>query len=411
MKEEKKVKDSKLEFFLKNDHLRRSSTNDFVPTVFPKNFNIKGNSEENTESSNNKLSVKEANMLNDIENKKFILPKNDIINMLISYFNPDRDRTERERLLISFLSNLFYALANLMMKFISIYYPDANPSTTSLYRFIVMFLLSYIYIANRNIPFLNISEVNSKYILGIRILTAYAISFSFANSTHYLRLGTAISFFFISPIFTSLASIYYFKDKCKTHNVIGLSVCIFAMLMITNSEAEADKENKNLNLGLGIFWGMISLISTVAMIISTKMLVMEIDSINLNYFIGKYSTLIGFIICVVTNNLFYLYPGYILLTSLNGLLFWCALYFMNISLKINNLIAVSCIGFLSLVYAFGFGLIFFGEKLRFVDIIACFIIFGFNFFTVLYPNSQDINSLPNINVNKNIEKIIPLNEK
>lgn len=323
----------------------------------------------------------------------------DFLTQVIVYFHPDRDRTDREKLFVSFLANLFYALANLMMKYIAIYYNDANAYTTGFYRFIILWVLSNLYMTNRQIKYIQISEVKSKHILAIRIISAYIIALSLANSTHYLRLGTAISFFFISPVFTCIASIYFFKDKCKLQNVIGLTTCMIAMLLITNSESEADKVNENLNLPLGILWGTISLAATVAMIISTKMLVIELDSLNINYFVGKFSTIIGFIICLLTNSLFYLKPVYILLTSLNGLFFWCALYFMNISLKINNIIAVSCIGFLSLVYAFGFGIILFDEKLNFIDIFACVIIFSFNLYSIIFPVEQKNNPRPNDNNN------------
>jgi len=387
MKDEPKQntqKNSRLDSLIKNDFLRYSSKEDFKPNPYPN---------QTRRSTITKLETTSNNCCPTDNQDKF--------SALIAYFHPDRTRSQRERLFISFLSNLFYALANLTIKSISKYYPNADATTTSLYRFVVMFLLSYLYIINRNITFLELGQVKSKFTLAIRIFSAYLISVSLANSVHYLRLGTAISFFFVSPIFTSLASIYFFKDKCKTQNVIGLTVCMVAMLMITNSESQADQENTNFDLGLGFIWGTSSLVGTVAMIISTKMLVYEIDSINLNYFIGKFSTVIGVGICIINGSLFYLYPGFVFLTSLNGFFFWCALYFMNISLKINNLIAVSCIGFLSLVYAFGFGFIFFGEMLRFVDVLASLIIFGFNIYSIMYPAPQE-----NSNANNSSNSIV-----
>lgn len=393
-------KNSKLESLIKNDFLSYSSQEDYKANLFQNQTNQNDNQQRK-----NSLSIINTNQtgfdLNQIRAANES-PKFDLFSSLIDYFHPDRTRSERERLFISFLSNLFYALANLMIKFISRLYPSAQASTTSLYRFVVMFLLSYLYIINRKITFLELAQVKSKITLAVRILTAYAISVSLANSVHYLRLGTAVSFFFVTPIFTSLASIYFFNDKCKTRNVIGLIVCILSMIMITNSESKAEEENPNLNLGLGFLWGTSSLISTVAMIISTKMLVYEIDSNNLNYLIGKFSVLIGFVICVLNGSLLYLHLGYVLLTSLNGFFFWCALYFMNISLKINNLIAVSCIGFLTLVYAFGFGFIFFGENLRFIDVIASLIIFGFNIYSILFPIPQEnLSNVNNNNTNNN----------
>jgi len=73
---------------------------------------------------------------------------------------------------------------------------------------------------------------------------------------------------------------------------------------------------------------------------------------------------------------------------------------LNISLKINNLIATSCIGFLSLVYAYGYGLFLFGEKLGFVDVLASFIIFGFNIYSIVCPEPQE-TSISNENRNNN----------
>ncbi len=406
MKEDK-IKISKIKSLLKNDLLYKSSIDDFKPKKLPKNTNFSNNHSENIPYKNineynteNKVNVIKQDNLQ-LSNEK---TNEDLIETILAYLHPDRERTQREKLFISFITNFFYALSNLMIKFITINYPEAKADTLSLYRFIVMFLLTYIYVVKRNVNLIEVSQIQSKYKLAIRILSAYTIAYSLGNSVHYLRLGTAISFFFITPIFTSLASIYFFKDKCKTQNVIGLTVCIISMLMITNSESIIEKENKNVNLSLGLFWGICSLISTVAMIITTKMLVDEIDSINLNYLIGKYSTIIGLIVCIITNSLFYIYPGYILLTSLNGLFYWCALYLMNLSLKINNLIATSCISFLSLVYAYGFGFIIFGETIRFIDLIASLFIFGFNIYSIIYPPPEEKLSELKENLNNDINK-------
>jgi len=336
--------------------------------------------------------------MNDNKNLKSELIKNDfqsetkvgnkyIFSKFIEYFDPERERTDRERLIVSLFSNFFFALSNLILKFISKYYPNASGNTTTLYRFIIMSLISYLYLYLRKLEFIPITNVKSKFTLGIRILSAYITVLALTNSVFYLRLGTSIAFMFISPIFTSVASIYIFNDKFKQQNVVGLILCIVAMLMITSSESSGN-DNPNFDIRFGLFWGTLSTIGTIAMVITTKMLVKDIDSINLNYFIGLYSSYIGILLCSVTGNLIYFQIGYILLACLNGLTFWCALYFMNISLKINNLIAVSCIGFLSLVYAFGFGLIFFNEGLKFIDVIASFIIFSFNIYSIIFPVPQ-----------------------
>jgi len=335
-----------LEYLLKKDFSNSTSfkeEDDFKASSKPKknqplittpisSFNNKNTNNIHTSSANPLLNNFQLEENNNEENYASKQNSKDALSALINYFHPDRVRSERERLFISFLSNLFYALANLMIKFISKFFPTADASTTSLYRFLVMFLLSYLYIVNRKIKFVELTQV-------------------------------------------------------------------LAMLMITNSEIKSDQDNPNLDIGLGCLWGTSSLVATVVMIISTKMLMNEIDSINLNYFIGKFSTFIGVGICLVNRSIFYLYPGYVLLTTLNGLFFWCALYFMNISLKINNLIATSCIGFLSLVYAYGFGLFFFGEKLGSVDVLASFIIFGFNIYSILYPDPQETS-----NANANTSK-------
>jgi drug/metabolite transporter (DMT)-like permease len=313
----------------------------------------------------------------------------DYLSFIINYFHPNKERTEREKLFISFIANFFFAISNLIMKLIATYYPLADASTTSLYRFLLMYCLSYLYMAMRKVEHIDIKNIKSKTILFIRVFGAYFIAVSVANSVYYLRLGTAITFFFISPFFTSIASIYFFNDKCRPHNAIGLIICMFSILMITNSEKESGKDNPNANLLIGSLWGTVSMINTVAVVISTKYLLNEVEPNNLNHYIGKYNTIIGSIICILTNNLFYLEPGYVLLSFFNGFTFWLALLFLNISLKINNIIAVSCISFLSLVYAFSFGVILFDEKLSFTDILACSMIFSFNLYTILFSSKEE----------------------
>jgi drug/metabolite transporter (DMT)-like permease len=313
----------------------------------------------------------------------------------IHFFHPDRIRSEREKLFVSFITNFLYAMSNLSTKFISKYYPDSDPNTTSFYRFISVYILTIIYVYQNKIKISKLSEVKSKGILLIRIFSAYGIALFLNISVKYLRLGVVNSFFFISPIFTGIASIYFFKDKCTTRSILGLFLCLFSMFLITLSEKSIINDNnninneKNINYGLGMFSGLGITFSTVAMITATKKLVSEMDSISINYRVGEICSLIGFVICVYSGSLFYLKIGYIFLTFLNGALFWCAIYVMNLSLKINNLIAVNCIGYLTLVYAFGFGIIFFDEPLRFIDFLASLIIFSFNLYSVIIPEKKE----------------------
>lgn len=335
--------------------------------------------------------------------------KNKSFNFILDFLNPEKERTEREKLSISIISNFFFAVSNLSIKFIAFYYPEADASITSFYRFLVIFFLSILYMKKTETKSLELNEIKSKFLLFIRIVCAYFIAISFANSAYYLRLGTAITFFFISPIFTSFASVYFFNDKFRLQNLIGMIICIFSLIMIVNSESKNNEKNPNSNIFIGSMWGIFCTASTVSVVISTKYLVNEIDSNNLNYLLGKYNSIIAIIVCIFSNTLFYFNFGFFLLSLLNGLTFWTALYFLNISLKINNLIAVSCIGFLSLVYAFTFGVIFFGEKLSITDILGSLFIFTFNIYSILFPMKQTevniISSKPELDISLiNLEK-------
>jgi drug/metabolite transporter (DMT)-like permease len=282
-----------------------------------------------------------------------------------------------------------FALSHMMLKTLSYNYPDSDANNTSLIRFTTVLALNYYYINYVDKKTYSFSELKYNISFWVRLSSSYIILLSLANSVFYLRYSTAIAFMFVSPVVIGTYSIIFLKEKLRLRTVVGLILCLTAIGVYIYGDQESDKfENDTGKFMLGIFWGIISLLGTSAMMISIKSLVQKVDSFVINYFIGMFSTAVSIIVLVVFNLSFTFRLGEVLLSFLSGFFFTCALVFVNSSVKFNNLLAMSCISYLTIVYGFLFGFVFFGESIKLTDFVASFIIIGYNLYDVLYPSKD-----------------------
>jgi drug/metabolite transporter (DMT)-like permease len=307
------------------------------------------------------------------------------LEIVLSYISPSRERSDRENLLLSFLSSLFFNLANLMVKIINYNYPNTNGSNIVFNRYLCVFILNFTYMKLAKVKFEPISTISSKPHLAIRICSAYFAPIAIYYSLYYLRFSTALAFFFCHPICTSVFSAVFLGDQFRPRNIIGLSLCFLALVFYICGDVST-KDAPAVNYTIGILWGLLTLLSNSSAIITTKILIKELSPHTLNHYISVFSLGIAFFMMIINEGDMLNEFPVILMGLLGGAFFWLMLHFMALSYRVNNLIAISCISYMTIFYTTMFGVFLFGEGFTKYDIISNLLILGYNFYSIVYVN-------------------------
>jgi drug/metabolite transporter (DMT)-like permease len=354
-----------------------------------KNFIDFGSDFENNENKEN-FYQNQNQIKNQIKNSSF---KENIIYILHKIRGKsDIKISDKENLFLIFLGNLMFSLTHLMVKIISKIYPGTNGANISIFRYFIITAFSYICIKLLKIEIIKFNEIKRYYLFIARIFTNFLLAISSANSIYYLRFGTSIALLRSSPFFVSILSVFILKEKCLFRYFIGLMLGLFAITLFSYGDLKSDfsdfnKKSKQILLGLG--WSFIGILCNCFGITATKILVSEIDPLNLIIYLGFTGLSLSILLNIITFEIFkviLLYNfGFVLLSCICGIFDFLTLFFMISNFKNNNLILVNTFSYFSIFLAFLYGILFFGENLTINDFIAFFMLFGFSIYNIKFP--------------------------
>jgi len=316
------------------------------------------------------------NSKDDSENNKSLLMKS------IEYFTDNRERTPRQKLFIALMANITLTLVVFFAKSITYNYPDPDVILILFYRSITILLLSYAYVNYLNLEIFNLKNISVPIPFSIFNAALISMAIAVATSVNYIRIGTTNAFIGIAPVAASVISVLFLKDKCAPRYFIGFFGCSVAVYLMTIGDQEGSFDSPY--VFLGIIWAVVCLVSRTAIIVSGKMLANKIDSHSIVFYMGLIGTIFSVIVLLFTgytSHDFY----FIVLSCLTGACFWLGIFLQNIALKLNSINTVSFIDYLSLVYGYLFGIIFFNEGIKLTDIVGCCIIIGYSVYSFIYP--------------------------
>jgi drug/metabolite transporter (DMT)-like permease len=301
---------------------------------------------------------------------------------LINYFTDNRERTPRQKLFIALLANITLTLVVFFAKAITFNYPNPDVILILLYRSITILLLSLVYIKYLKLELFNIFKIETPVSFGVFNLTLISMAISVANSVMYIRIGTTNAFIGVAPVAASIISVLFLNDKFSPRHLYGFASCTIAVYLMTIGEQEGSLDSPF--WFLGILWSLLSLVSRTTIIVSGKMLAGKIDSHSLVFYMGVFGTLFSLIVLLskgYTAHEFF----FIILSCLTGVCFWLGIFLQNIALKLNSINTISFIDYLSLVYGYFLGILFFNEGIKVTDLVGCCIIIGYSIYSFLYP--------------------------
>ncbi len=340
------------------------------------------------------------------------VPNFDWILFTAPYLRLKNNMSAREKITLHYISIIYYSLADLILKIITNYFPNANIFSMMFIQSISLLIFSYLDMKNYGYELPKSIQFRKLILIVIRGLSNCGINIFLTLATYHIKYAIIITILFSNNILNSIFSVLYFKEKFQIRYLFGFMLSFLGLYLFafsnekTNSSNDMDNTHNlynNKNITLGLFYAfMCSLSASILTIFSKKLT--DVHSCILNYYCGFVGIIFSspFLFFI---NYFETSVGYILLNFLNSLLFHMGSTFCIVSFIYNSLIYISSINFSSIILAFIYGLVFFGEILRIKEFIGILCIISYNLYTILCPleNKNEENGSKN-NDQSNIDK-------
>ena len=241
-------------------------------------------------------------------------------------------------------ASFFFAIMNVIVKSI----PNIPAVEVIFFRSVISFVLSYGYLRSSRISVWG----NNHRILLLRGLTgAIALSFFFIT-IQSIPLASAVTIHYLSPIFTAIIGIYFVKERVHKWQWLFFAVAFGGILIIQGFDSRV-------SIGYTILGTVAAFLSGVAYNCIRKLKTSEHPLVIVFYFPLVTIPLTGIYIMfdwVTPTGLEWLW------LLLIGLSTQFAQYFMTKSYQSEDLSKVASLNYIGIIYALGFGYIFFEES-------------------------------------------------
>ena len=301
------------------------------------------------------------------------------------------------------LCNFTRAINGLLMKHIEKAYSEYFETIPFLFiraTMIISLAFSTSYFTNERI--LRPSEIKFKLPFLIRTnFNFFAVSL-FTISIWYLRVSTVQIISSLNPIIVTYLSVILLKEKFYNRYIVGIILCLIGSFMIINNEKKQSsevkikgKENKNdNNQSIGGFTsGMItgimccfgSTLINCAVDICNKVLAKNKIPITTQlFYLGFFTLTYSFCYIIIVWRIKVCIP-YILLSFLQGTLFYIANTTFNFGIQRIDLSKAAPISYTKVVFVLILGQMLLGEKVYFSDCVGAGLIISYMLYNIKYP--------------------------
>lgn len=254
------------------------------------------------------------------------------------------------------MAGFFFAIMNVCVKFVA-HLPTLE---VVLFRSVFSFFVTYYYLRKNNIPPLgnNIPVLTLRGIAGCLGLVG-----SFYTLQH-IPLASAVTINYLSPFFTAILGIFIVKQKVRSIQFLYFALSIFGVFLLKGFDIRISTFDVIIGLSAALFAGIAyNMISKskgsehpLVVIFYFPLLTIPVVGI---YSIFHWQTPAGM-------DWFYL--------LLIGITTQLAQYYMTLSYQTANLAKVASLNYLGVIYAIGFGYIFFEETFNTMSLLAILLI-------------------------------------
>ena len=298
--------------------------------------------------------------------------------------------------------NFTRAINGLLMKYIEKSYPEYFETIPFLFIRAIMIITlasSTSYFTKERI--LRPNEIKFKLPFFIRTnFNFFAVSL-FTISIWYLRVSTVQIISSLNPIIVTYLSVILLKEKFYNRYIVGIILCLIGSLIIINNEKKQSNEikikgeenNENENNTGGFTSGMIkgilccfgSTLINCAVDICNKVLAKNKIPITTQlFYLGFFTLSYSFIYIVIVWRIKVCIP-YILLSFLQGTLFYIANTTFNFGIQRIDLSKAAPISYTKVVFVLLLGGFLLGENIYFTDFVGAGLIISYMLYNMRYP--------------------------
>jgi len=367
------------------------------PLVPQYTFDIKtkNNGEVNNTSSNlikNNLNLNIFNINNINSKLNSIINSNTLIEREDSYSSSRNGHTELYFLILNAISMIVNGLNHFDFKFLQLCIGQENYNIFPffIWRSIFIIVLNYFRMIYENETINPFKELYHNSWFWIRNFSQFISTLGMLTIIIYFRVATATCFVSMAPIIIVIMSSILLKEKFYMRYIYGTLICFIGVLFILYKEY-TKAEDTNLSSGiknfcLGFMWGIIELLSVAFHKVSSKVLVKQKISMNVQYMYPSLTCIICSIICLLLGNLeFKINIVLIFHSFINSIIWLVSTITMLMSYKGVDLIKTTALGYLGPVTVFILGALFLHQTVYPTDIIGSLIILGYNVYSTAYP--------------------------
>ncbi|HET8858432.1 DMT family transporter [Marivirga sp.] len=251
-------------------------------------------------------------------------------------------------ILYMIIAGFLFATMNVFVKLL----PNIPAVELVFFRSVISFVMSFVYLKSIGVPVLG----NHKKLLIARgAVGAVALTMYFYTLQN-IPLGSAVTIQFLSPIFTSILGVFIVKEKVHPKQWIFYIMAFVGLIIIQGFDPRISIEMFIIGISSSIFAGIAYNI---------------IRKINKT----EHPLVIVFYFPLVTAPLTGLYSAFnwvmpsgvewLILLAI-GVLTQFAQYFMTMSYQSEDLSKVASLKYLTIVYALGYGYVFFDETYNWI---------------------------------------------
>lgn len=240
-------------------------------------------------------------------------------------------------------ASFFFAVMNVMVKHVS-HIPAVE---VVFFRSIVSLVLSYVFLKRQHV---NVWGTNHK-ILVIRGLSGSIALCLFFITLQYIPLASAITMHYLSPIFAAIIGIYFVQEKVHKLQWLFFAIAFGGIIIIQGFDTRV-------SLLYTVFGVIAAFLSGVAYNCIRKLKTSEHPLVIIFYFPLVTLPITGI----------YLLFDWVLPEGIDwmwllliGLTTQFAQYYMTKSYQSEDLSKVASLNYIGIIYALGFGYVFFGE--------------------------------------------------
>lgn len=286
-----------------------------------------------------------------------------------------------------FLSTFVLSLGHLMSKFFIIWYPTLEIVAANFLRGIILMLLSFYCLKREKMDYAHQVRKDKfkTFLLFIRCFFGSFCNITLMESFKYMRISSGFTIFCTYPIFTSIFSIFIFKNKYLISEFISYFACFVSVILISKpaflfGDADFDKNDT----AYGVFMAVVSAIMNGLGVCMNKPLADHFHYLLSSLFFG---------LCLFISSLIMVpFTDYGLSTmSLSNFVLitvWSGLYFIGLvlfvhALNIGDPIKILPIFYFGIVFSLIFNYFIFKKNVDFMDLLGSGMIIGFNVYNTV----------------------------